>query len=72
MAKCNNKVTQTIESGYNVKEIKVPCGSTSIYGERLMCGNCQNDKNLTALLEIQDENTKIDNAWSNSACWGDS
>jgi len=39
-------LNKVIEKGYDVKEVQVPCGSTSIHGDRLLCDKCLNDKKL--------------------------
>jgi len=37
---CKNMVIQTIPTRFSAKEIKMRCGSTSIYGTPLYCGDC--------------------------------
>ena len=37
---CENKVSQYVEHGYGYKEIQLPCGSTGIYGQHLLCYEC--------------------------------
>ena len=68
---CKNKVIQIVDKGYDVKEVKVPCGSTSIHGERLLCNKCLYDKDLQRQLREQDESTKADQAWLDSSGWGE-
>jgi|TARA_R100000084_G_C4627245_1_gene136441 hypothetical protein len=72
MTKCSNKVIQVVEKGYDVKEVQVPCGSTSIYGDRLLCDKCLNDKKLQKQLQQQDRNQKADDDWLHSSGWGES
>ncbi len=45
MSKCKNKVGQFVPKGYGYKEIFLPCGSTGIHGERLMCDSCEKELN---------------------------
>ena len=40
MARCTNKVSQYVPRGYGYKEIQLPCGSTGIHGEQLLCEEC--------------------------------
>lgn len=37
---CDNKVFQSIPRNYGHKSIQMPCGSTSIYGNTLLCDEC--------------------------------
>jgi hypothetical protein len=68
---CENKVIQVIEKGYDVKEVQVPCGSTSIHGDRLLCDKCLNNKKLQKQLQQQDRNQKADDDWLSSSNWGE-
>jgi len=68
---CKNKVKQTVDKGYDVKIVEVPCGSTSIHGDRLLCNKCLHDKDLQDRLRQQDKNMKVDQDWLNSSGWGD-
>ncbi len=43
MASCENKVTQTIKSGWEWNFAKSPCGSTGINGKRLVCDDCKKE-----------------------------
>ncbi len=38
--KCENKVSVFVPRGYSYKEIKMPCGSTSIDGGVNLCDTC--------------------------------
>lgn len=38
---CENTVTQYVPSGYSHKAVEMRCGSTSIYGETLLCDSCE-------------------------------
>ena len=38
---CNNRVSQFIQKGWDYKEIKLRCGSTSIHGTTLLCESCE-------------------------------
>lgn len=38
---CDNKVSQWVASGYSHKEVVMQCGSTSVYGETLLCDECE-------------------------------
>ena len=38
---CNNKVSQTVPSGWDYKVVELKCGSTSIYGDPLYCAECE-------------------------------
>jgi hypothetical protein len=38
---CDNKVLQTVPTRYSAKLVELKCGSTSIYGDRLYCGECE-------------------------------
>ena len=38
---CKNLVSQFVPRGYGYREVKSPCGSTGIHGERLMCKECE-------------------------------
>lgn len=68
---CNNMVSYFVAHGYHYKEVQIPCGSTDIHGDRAQCEKCENDK------DARDENERIlamaeeDNAWLNSAGWGE-
>tara|TARA_R100001460_G_scaffold22884_2_gene46462 strand:- start:4765 stop:4980 length:216 start_codon:yes stop_codon:yes gene_type:complete len=68
---CENKVIQIIEKGYDVKEVKVPCGSTSIHGDRLLCDKCLYDRDLQDRLRQQDRNQKADDDWLSSSGWSE-
>lgn len=37
---CKNLVSQHVPRGYGYKEVKLPCGSTSIHGDQLLCADC--------------------------------
>ena len=39
--RCNNKVSQFIPRGYDYKEVEYTCGSTGIYGDAVMCHDCE-------------------------------
>lgn len=41
MARCENKVDQTVPTRYSAKIVQVSCGSTGIYGEAVMCDECE-------------------------------
>ena len=41
MSKCYNKVSVYVAKGYGYKEIKMPCGSTSIDGGVNLCDVCE-------------------------------
>ena len=68
---CKNKVIQIVDKGYDVKEIKLRCGSPSMYGERLLCNKCLHDEDLQERLRQQDENMKADQDWLDSTGWGE-
>ena len=37
---CNNMVDQNVPTRYSVKIVTLRCGSTSIYGDTLLCDEC--------------------------------
>lgn len=37
---CKNKVTQMVPTKYHYKQVEMTCGSTSIYGDTLLCDDC--------------------------------
>ena len=37
---CNNKASQTIPSGWDYKNVELPCGNTGYYGEPVYCQDC--------------------------------
>ncbi|RLC24907.1 MAG: hypothetical protein DRH93_03370 [Deltaproteobacteria bacterium] len=41
MPRCKNLVSQYVPQGYGYKEVKLPCGSTSIHGTELICEECE-------------------------------
>jgi hypothetical protein len=41
MARCENKVGQMVPKGYDYKEVFLRCGSTSLQGDPLECGECR-------------------------------
>jgi hypothetical protein len=38
---CENSVMQFVQHGYGYKEIQLPCGSTGIRGQQLLCEECE-------------------------------
>ena len=40
MSRCENKVDQTVPSGWDYKTITMSCGSTGIHGQTLYCDQC--------------------------------
>ena len=38
---CKNIVVQVVPTRYSAKEIKMRCGSTSIYGTPIYCEECE-------------------------------
>jgi len=68
---CDNMVTQYVPRGWDYRAIDLPCGSTSIHGDRLLCERCENDHAKQAQLRQIDENADADNAWLRSAGWGE-
>lgn len=43
MPSCKNKVMQTVPTRYSAKQVEMSCGSTSIYGETLLCEECEKE-----------------------------
>jgi len=43
MSRCKNKVSQYVQRGFGYKEVKSPCGSTSINGDTLVCEECEKE-----------------------------
>jgi hypothetical protein len=42
---CDNLVGQTVPTRYSAKVVNVKCGSTSIYGAPIYCGECEAQHN---------------------------
>lgn len=38
---CKNMVDQAVPKGYDYKIVTLRCGSTSIYGDTLLCDECR-------------------------------
>lgn len=38
---CSNTVSQYVTKGWGYKEVVMKCGSTSIHGTPLYCGECE-------------------------------
>jgi len=41
MSRCENKVAQTVPSGWDYKTVLLRCGSTSVHGDPLECDECR-------------------------------
>ncbi len=37
---CTNKITQTVPSGWDYKEVEGRCGQTGIHGQPVFCQKC--------------------------------
>jgi hypothetical protein len=41
MQPCGKAMMQTVPTRYSCKQVPARCGQTSIYGDRLMCQDCE-------------------------------
>ena len=41
MNACGKEMMQTIPTRYSAKQVKARCGQTSIYGDTLLCDDCE-------------------------------
>lgn len=64
---CNNMVIQYVPSKYHMIEIEMCCGSTGVGGEALWCRSCKGSERVRQI----EEDSAADNAWLQSAGWGE-
>lgn len=68
---CKNEVSYFIPSGYDYREVFIPCGRTDVYGERAICEDCENDSVKLNEHRKVVEDSEADNVWLASAGWGE-
>ena len=71
MARCENKVSFWVASGYSHRETKVKCGNTNPYGGRTICEECASNPSERKAIQQHEENIAADNDWLRSAGWGE-
>jgi len=63
---CDNKIDVTVSSdGWNYIVREYPCSSTGPQGELILCPKCEPQRTN------REENAYADNAWLQSAGWGE-
>ena len=71
---CNNEASYFVEKGYDYKEIKTRCGSTTYQRGHVVtvfCTDCENNEAKMAEHQRQLAISEEDNAWMESAGWGE-
>jgi hypothetical protein len=68
---CDNKVSYYVPKGYDYKEVFVQCGMTDPHGNRAICDTCYGDDHEMERIQQHEDNMDADNAWLNSAGWGE-
>jgi len=68
---CKNKISYHIPKGYDYKEVFVKCGTTDPFGNRAICDECYSNPAKMKGIKQQEENAAADNAWLESAGWGE-
>lgn len=71
MARCENKVSFWVPSGYNYRETKVKCGNTDPHGGRTICEECASNPSERKAIQQHEQNSAADNDWLRSAGWGE-
>ena len=64
---CENTVVKYVPRGYDYREVEYRCGSTGINGNPVWCPTCENSDRVRRIMDDSD----ADNAWLNSAGWGE-
>tara|TARA_Y100001951_G_C11125829_1_gene175435 strand:- start:332 stop:550 length:219 start_codon:yes stop_codon:yes gene_type:complete len=71
MARCTNKVSFHVESGYGFRKVEVQCGRTNPWGNRTICEECENNAQEMKSIRQHEKNIAADNASLRSAGWGE-
>lgn len=56
MSRCRKRVEQHVPRGYSYVTVSMPCGSTGITGEVLLCDDCEMDgmRDRTPVWQMED------------------
>jgi hypothetical protein len=70
---CKNEVSYMVEKGNTMqyREIFIRCGSTGPDGESAICDKCESDPKIMQSIRNHQANVDADNAWNQSAGWGE-
>ena len=71
---CDKEAFYYVPRGWDYKEIKTRCGSTTYQNGHVVtvfCADCENDSQVQAEHEARLEDSDADNAWLRSAGWGE-